>query len=201
MRKVHSMAEVDHSKCRGDRICENVCPTGAIRVVEKKAVVDSRKCASCFKCADSCPEEAIRSVPRPQPLLLATDPTHADQGEIGELCRKAHLTPEDVICACLSTKASEVAAAILKGARTPEDVSTMTGVRTACGMWCMALVQDLLRASGLKLHPPKGSHWYEVDVGIWNIPEEVARKYPEYRIEESSRLFQEQMDSAYSSRK
>ena len=201
MRKVHSMAQVDHSKCCGDRICENVCPTGAIRAVEKKAVVDEGTCAACFKCADNCPEDAIRRVLRSQPLLLEVDSTQADQDKIRELCRKAHLTPEDVICPCTLTKASEVAAAILKGAETPEDVSRMTGVRTACGMWCMALVQDLLRASGRKLTSPKGFHWYEVDVGLWNIPEGVMRKYPEYRLEESSRLFQEQMDCFYSNRK
>jgi Fe-S-cluster-containing hydrogenase component 2 len=201
MRKVHSMAEVDHSNCCGDRICENVCPTGAIRVIEKKAVVDSHKCAACFKCMDSCPEEAIRAVSRPQPLLLAVDPTQADQMEIGEMCRKAHLTPGDVICPCTMTTASEVAAAIIKGAETPEAVSVMTGVRTACGMWCMALVQDLRRAHGLKLTPPKGFHWYEVNVGLWNIPEAVMRKYPEYRLEESSRLFQETMDNAFPTQK
>jgi len=59
MRKVHLMAHADQSKCVGDRICENVCPTGAIRVIEKKAVVDSRKCAACLKCMDICPEGAV----------------------------------------------------------------------------------------------------------------------------------------------
>ena len=200
MRKVHSMAEVDPSKCRGDRICENVCSTGAIRVVEKKAVVDSRKCAACLKCMDSCPEGAIRAIPRPQPLLLTVDPTQVDPDELRELCRKAHLTPEDVICPCTLTKAGEVAAAILKGARTPEDVSMMTGVRTACGMWCMALVQELLRAYGLELNPPKGFHWYEVDVGLWNLPDEVVGKYPEYRLEEARRLFQAGMENGFSNR-
>jgi len=189
---------VDHSRCRGDRICENVCPTGAIRVVEKKAVVDERKCAACLKCSDNCPEDAIRYVMRTEPLVLAVSPSETDRDKIREVCRKAHLTPEDVICPCTMATASEVAAAILKGARTPEDISAMTGVRTACGMWCMALVQDLLRASGEELAPPKGFHWYEVNVGLWNIPEEVAQKYPEYRLEESRRLFQEQMDRFYS---
>jgi Fe-S-cluster-containing hydrogenase component 2 len=201
MRKVYLMAEVDPSKCIGDRICENVCPTGAIRMVEKKAVVDSHKCAACLKCIDSCPKDAIRTTRRPQPLLLTVDPTQLNQDKINDLCCKAHLNPEDVICPCTLTKAGEVAAAILKGARTPEDVSMMTGVRTACGMWCMALVQELLRAYGLELNPPKGFHWYKVDVGLWNLPEEVVRKYPEYRLEEARRLFQASMGNADSNRK
>ncbi len=59
MRKVYSLAEVDQTLCIGDRICENVCPTGAIRMVKKKAVVDDRKCAACLKCVDYCGEGAI----------------------------------------------------------------------------------------------------------------------------------------------
>jgi Fe-S-cluster-containing hydrogenase component 2 len=190
MRKVHSFAEVDPAKCIGDRICENVCPTGAIRVVEKKAIVDSRKCAACLKCIDYCGEGAIRMLPRPQPVLLKVDPSDVDPGQLRELCRKAHLDPDDVICPCTATTAGEVGAAVLKGAQTPEDVSIMTGVRTACGMWCMALVQELLRAHGLKTTPPKGYNWYEVDTALWNVPDGVVRKYPEYRLDEARRLFQ-----------
>ena len=201
MRKVYSLAEVDQTLCIGDRICENVCPTGAIRVVKKKAVVDGQKCAACLKCIDYCEEGAIRVVPRPQPVMLTVDPSEVDQDQLRELCRKAHLDPDDVICPCTATTASEVGAAILKGARTPEDVSIMTGVRTACGMWCMALVQELLRASGLETTPPTGSHWYEVEVALWNIPDEVVRKYPEYRLDEARRLFQAGIDNIVSNQK
>jgi Fe-S-cluster-containing hydrogenase component 2 len=200
MRKVHLMAHADQNKCVGDRTCENVCPTGAIRVIEKKAVVDSGKCAACLRCMDICPEGAIQAVPRPQPISFRVDPAGVDQDELRNLCRKAHLDPEDVICPCTLTKASEVAAAILKGASTPEDISTMTGVRTACGIWCMALIQELLRAHGVELAPPKGFHWYNVDVGLWNLPDEVVRKYPEYRLEEARRLFQASMDKAFPNR-
>ena len=196
MRKVHLMAQADQNKCVGDRTCENVCPTGAIRVIEKKAVVDSGKCAACLRCMDICPEGAIRAVPRTQPILLKVDPAGVDQDELRKLCRKAHLDPEDMICPCTLTKASEVAAAILKGARTPEDISRMSGVRTACGIWCMALIQELLRAYGVELTPPKGFHWYNVDVGLWNLPDEVVRKYPEYRLEEARRRLQASMDKA-----
>jgi len=194
MKKVYSLAEVDQTMCIGDRICENVCPTGAIRMVKKKAVVDGQKCSACLKCIDYCGEGAIRVVLRPQPVLLKVDPSEVDQDQLRELCRKAHLDPDDVICPCTATTASEVGAAILKGARTPEDVSIMTGVRTACGMWCMALVQELLRAHGLKTTPSKGYNWYEVDTALWNVPDEVVRKYPEYRLDEARRLFQVSMD-------
>ncbi|MBW1787746.1 MAG: 4Fe-4S binding protein [Deltaproteobacteria bacterium] len=191
MRKVHSLAEVDQAMCIGDRICENVCPTGAIRVVKKKAVVDESKCGACLKCVDYCEEGAIRMVPRSQPLFWRVDPSDVDQDQLRGLCTKAHVHLDDVICPCTGTTAGEVGAAILKGATTPEEVSLMTGVRTVCGIYCVSLVQELLRAHGIETTPPKGANWYEVDTSLWNIPEEVIRKYPEYRLEESRRLFLE----------
>jgi ferredoxin len=159
-------------------------------MVEKKAVVDSDRCAACLNCMDACPEEAIRMVSRSQPVVWSVDPAEVDQAELSELCRKAHLDPEEVVCSCTWTKAGEVAAAILKGARTPEDVSVMTGIRTSCRMWCIIYIERLLRASGLKLVPPKGYRWYDVDVSIWSVPDDVAREYPEYHIEEDRQLFQ-----------
>lgn len=201
MRKVYSLAEVEQTMCIGDRICENVCPTGAIRMVEKKAVVDEKKCAACLKCIDYCGEGAIRLVPRSEPVVLRIDPSGVDQDQLRALCHKAHLDPEDVICPCTSTRASEVAAAILKGARTPDDVSAMTGIRTACGMWCMALIQELLRAHGLKTIPPKGFRWYPVEAALWNIPDDVIRKYPEYRLEPARRLFRAGTDNRIQSKK
>jgi Fe-S-cluster-containing hydrogenase component 2 len=195
MRRVYSVAQVDPTLCIGDRICENICPTGAIRMVNKKAVVDDERCAACLKCMDYCEEGAIRLIPRAQALLLRADPSDVDPDQLEALCRRAHLHSEDVICPCTSTSAGEVGAAILKGARTPEEVSRMTGVRTACGMWCMALVQELLRAHGLKITPPKGFKWYEVKTALWNVPDEVIRKYPEYRLEEARRLFEATVDT------
>ena len=195
MRKVHSLAQVDQTKCIGDRICENVCTTGAIRVVNKKAVVDEQKCAACQKCIDYCEEGAIQLVPRPEPLLFRVDPLEVDQDQLEKLCRKAHFHPDDVICSCTATTASEVGAAILKGAKTPEKISLMTGVRTACGMWCMGLIQGMLRAHGLKTTPPKGYNWYEVNTALWTIPDEVIRKYPEYRLDTARRLFEDRMNT------
>jgi Fe-S-cluster-containing hydrogenase component 2 len=183
------MAVVDPTKCIGDRICENVCPTNAVRMIDKKAVVEKRKCAACLKCIDYCGEDAISLVPRSESMVLRVDPSEVDQDQLEELCYKAYFHPDDVICPCTATTAGEVGAAILKGAKTPEDISIMTGVRTACGMWCMALVQELIRAHGIQISPPNGYNWYEVSTGLWNVPEEVVQKYPEYRLAEARRLF------------
>ena len=191
MKKVYLSSQVDEKKCIGDGVCENVCPTGAIRVIDKKAQVEADKCAACFKCLDACGEGAIHFVPRSQPLTLSVDPEKVDQVGLRELCQKAHLDPEEAICLCTSTRAAEVAAAILKGAKSPEEVTLATGIRTSCGMWCMAPILRLLRAHGLPVTPPKGFKWYDTQPALWNVSKEVELKYPQYRIGEDKRLFHE----------
>ena len=185
------LTKLDEDKCVGDRFCVNVCPTGAIEMVNKKAVVDETKCAACLHCFDACGEGAIMVLERPEQLILSTDTAEVDPADISHLCSRADLDPEERICLCMDIRAREVAAAILKGASSPEEVSATTGVRTSCGMWCMAPVQRLLQAHGGALEPRKGHRWYPIETGLWNIPDEVARKYPEYSIAEDIEQFRE----------
>jgi len=193
MKKAYLLSQVDERKCIGDKICENVCPTGAIKVVNRKARVDETKCAACLECLDMCNEGAIRMVPRERPLTMGVDPLDVDQDELQALCDRARFDPDDPICLCTLTPAKEVAAAILKGAQTPEEVTLMTGIRTSCGMWCMAPILRLLKAHGLETAPPKGYRWYDVDANLWDIPEAVSQKYPEYYLEEDKKLYDESM--------
>ena len=202
MKKVHVQAQVDPAKCIGDRICENVCPAGAIEMVEKKARVDESRCVACLTCLDACGEGAITAVPRRETRLLRVDPMEVDQAALRDLCQRANLDPEEPICLCTMTQAKEVAAAILKGAASPREVTRMTGVRSSCAMWCMAPVLRLLEASGADLSPAKGYAWYPARAGIWEIPDTVARKYAEYSLEEDQKLFdQGLMDNLVSSLK
>lgn len=189
MKKVYLVSQVDEEKCVGDRFCENVCPTGAIRMVNKKAVVDSTQCAACLRCLDACEEGAILIVARQQSLALGVDPAGVDPAGVRDLCARAHLDPDERICVCMDIRAKEVAAAVLEGARSPEEVSRMTGVRTSCGMWCMAPVQRLLQAKGRVLESQKGYRWLPIETGLWNLPDEVASKYPEYSLEEDREQF------------
>jgi len=189
MKKVYVIAQVDETKCIGDRICENVCPAGAIIMVDKRAQVDESKCAACFKCLDVCNEGAIRFVPQGEVRILRVDSKEVDQDRLRELCRRANLDPEDPICMCTLTQAKEVAAAILKGAASPEEVTRMTGIRTACAMYCMAPVLRLLQASGADMSPPSGYRWYPTEAALWGVPDEVARKYPQYRLREDQKAF------------
>ena len=189
MKKVYVTSQVDREKCIGDKICENVCPAGAITMNEKKAQVDEDKCVGCFKCLDVCNEGAIRFVPRSEVRILRVDPTEVDQTRLHEICRRANLDPEDPICMCTLTQAKEVAAAILKGAASPEEVTRMTGIRTACAMYCMAPVLRLLQASGAEMSPPSGYKWYPAEAALWDVTDEVARKYPQYRLREDQKAF------------
>ena len=94
MKIVKFISQVDESKCNGDKRCEIICPAGAIKVNQKMAEVDDNKCVACGKCEDVCREGAVRLVSRPQPLFIMCDTAGVDEGEIRELCKKAHLYPE-----------------------------------------------------------------------------------------------------------
>ena len=52
---------VDKNACIGCTLCENVCPSGAIRVSsrEKKAVINIESCHQCTNCTRICPKDAI----------------------------------------------------------------------------------------------------------------------------------------------
>ena len=53
---------VDVARCAGCGACVEVCPVGAITLVNGKARVDEEICMGCEACADVCPEHAIQPV-------------------------------------------------------------------------------------------------------------------------------------------
>lgn len=178
MKIVNLLAVVDNEKCRGCRTCERVCPVLAIKMENRKAVVDNERCRGCANCEQRCPYYAITMVKREQPIAVKVDVTAVDYALIEDLCRKAKFNPEQIICYCTATRAEEVAAAILQGAKSPEEISFLTGVRTGCKVECIQPVLRLLEAAGIKPEPPKGGwQWYGRTVTVWEIPEEVKKKY------------------------
>jgi Fe-S-cluster-containing hydrogenase component 2 len=189
MKEARFLALVDETKCIGCDICQNVCPTAAIVLVNKKAKVHEDECVACCNCWNSCPTDAIRLVARPEPVTFGLDPAEADQTMLTELCIKAHLHPRQYICLCTRTRADEAAAAVLNGARSPEEIALMTGARSGCTLYCLEPMLRLLKAHGVEVTPPEGYHWYNIAPTLWDIPEEVKRKYPGYYFEEDKEVF------------
>ena len=150
MRLVNLMAELIEEECTGCSICVKVCPTLAIEMTTNRKPDGPKKlpeisvddCVGCWACEQRCPFGALRMVRHPAPHTIGVSVDDVDYEEVIELCEKAHLHPEQVVCFCTVTRAEEVAAAILKGCRTPEQLSARTGIRTGCKVEC---AQPLLR--------------------------------------------------------
>ena len=187
MKLVNFLSQIDEIRCTGCRKCETICPSAAISMAENKAQVDEKRCVACTKCWNICPEEAVMMVPRKEEMMVGVEPEEVNQEEIESLCRKAHLYPDQFICACTLTPAKEVAAAIIKGATSPEEITAMTGVRSGCAMYCMAPVLRLFKAHGVSLNPPDNHRWYNVSLSLWDIPEEIIQKYPNYYLREDKK--------------
>ena len=156
----------------------------------QKAVVTSEKCLACQNCRDICPVDAIKHVLRPEPLRLGVDPAEVDQDQLRELCLKAHLHPHQWLCLCSGVRIREGAAAVLKGAKTPEEIALMTGVLSGCTIYCRMMCLRLLKAHGVEIKPPdKGYRWYGSTQTCWEIPEEVIKKYPGHFLKEDLGVF------------
>jgi NADPH-dependent glutamate synthase beta subunit-like oxidoreductase/bacterioferritin-associated ferredoxin len=156
----------------------------------QKAVVISEKCLACQNCRDICPVDAIKHVLRPVPLRLGVDPAEVDQNQLRELCLKAHLHPHQWLCLCAGVRVREGAAAVLKGAKTAEEIALMTGVLSGCTIYCRMICLRLLKAHGVEIKPPdKGYRWYGSTQTCWEVPEEVIKKYPGHFLKEDLDVF------------
>ena len=180
MKIVNYVAVVDEIKCNGDKLCENLCPTGAIKVVEKKARVNTERCVACGKCEDVCREDAVVLNHRDEPMTIQFDLETVDSEKVQELCMKASLIPDVLVCACTGTLAGDVAGAIVGGAKSPEDIILMTGAASGCGIYCMGVIFKLFQAAGIEL--PEDPRWNYLPLSTADIPETIAEKYPEYQF-------------------
>jgi Fe-S-cluster-containing hydrogenase component 2 len=181
MVEIKFLAQVKSEECIGCGVCQCVCPTEAISVVDKKAVVDDKKCLACPNCRDICPEHAIERVVRTVPLRLGIDAKEVEQVDpikLRELCLKANLHPMQWLCLCTATRVKEGAVAVLKGAKTPEEIALMTGARSGCTAYCLLPSLRLLKAHGVEITQPKGYRWYNVTNSLWDVSEEFIKKHP-----------------------
>lgn len=178
MRIVTQLAIVDREACIGCKICEKVCPTLAIHVVDRKAEVNREDCTGCSGCQQRRPTRCITMEEREDKRKIEFSWASENQEEIDALCRKAEFHPEQIICYCTETRAEELAAAVLAGNDTPEKLALVTGVRTGCKIECIQPVLRILDAAGIKPTPPEGGYqWYGLTPTIFDIPEEIKAKY------------------------
>lgn len=188
------LPSIDHSLCRICRKCEDICPAAAISLARegKKMAVDPGRCIDCQRCMDACPENAITMLPRESDRVLRVDLAGLDPEEIKRLCRRAGLAPGEAVCACSFITARELAAAVLLGARTPEDVCAMTGVRRGCGIYCLVNVFKILEAGGVTPEERIKSRLYHHPLDPLDIPEERLReidaRFPQFRLLEDVSL-------------
>lgn len=202
LRVINMFAEVDPVKCTGCRTCERVCPTLSIKVSggkdKKKADVNLRTCVGCGACSERCQFGAVILKNLDVPRTIKVDTKAVDGKKITDLCLRAKLHPEQVVCFCTGTRAEEVAAAILLGASSPEEISRTVGARTGCKVECIQPILRLLVAAGKELKPvEEGWQWYGLTPTIWDIPESVVKKYSSrgFYFKEDRALFKKLLDS------
>lgn len=190
MKVVKFLAVVDEAKCDGCKLCELICPTGAIKVVDRMArVADDRACVACLRCSDRCSkQDAISMLRRPEPVVFGTSTADVDQAELRALCLKAHREPHEQVCVCTGTSAGEIAAAIMKGARSVPEVIKATGSSSGCQEFCVPVTQRLLKACGVDITRAGGPVPYDQTIAFWELPGEIAEKYPHYCFKEDEEL-------------
>ncbi len=143
-------------------------------------VYDESRCLGCGNCEQRCPHKAISMVRRDDPFIVAVDMKTVDKVKVDEICRKARFNPEQIICYCTETRAEEIAAAILKGAKNPAEIGAMTGATSGCSVECIQPLLRILEAAGIDPGKAQGTQWYGRTTTVWDVSREVAEK-PQYK--------------------
>lgn len=76
------MITIRAERCDGCGACLEVCPNGALYLIEGKAVVDYALCQECEACVAACPIEAIAIAEQPFAPAPARVPTIRPEPEI-----------------------------------------------------------------------------------------------------------------------
>ncbi|MGI9164620.1 MAG: 4Fe-4S dicluster domain-containing protein [Mycobacterium sp.] len=187
MKIVKQVVEIVDANCTGCYRCERACPTGAIEMVGPRktalAVVEEAGCIACFRCIDVCDDDAITIAELPEPRRIGTPAKNFDPAEIRELCDIAGLDADHMACLCSSTKVKELAAAVIAGARTFEQLARATGAASGCLMYCSVPMLRILRAgNGNGADDKPHVRRYDTDQVLLEIPEAAADGYPLFAL-------------------
>jgi hypothetical protein len=53
----------------------------------------------------------------------------------------------------------------------------------------MGAIQRLLEANGIELTPPENHRWYRLQLSVWDVPDDVDQRHPDYHIGEDKKLY------------
>ena len=196
-KRVRMVAEVIGERCTGCKLCVQVCPTVALSMRDRRedepgpgrriAELDGTACYNAQTCFEICPEGAIEMRELAEPFDVELDRSAVDPEAVAGLCARAGYAPGRTICFCTETTAGEIAAAIVAGARGPEEVSLETGARTGCVELCLQPIIDLLIAAGhgdVPKRPANGFQWYGRSATLFEkvgpdgrLPDEIVEEY------------------------
>ncbi|OBI51993.1 4Fe-4S binding protein [Mycobacterium sp. E796] len=187
MKNVRQVVEIVDDNCTGCYRCERTCPTGAIEMVgpRKKAlaVVAPEACIACFRCIDVCDDDAITVAELEQPRMVRTSTKTVDAQTLRQLCEKAGMDPNQQACLCSSTKVKELAAAVLTGASTFEDLARATGAASGCLLYCGVPMRRVLVAHlGENYNDSPHVRRYDSDQVLLDVPEDAADAYPLFAL-------------------
>jgi len=74
--------------CIGCKLCDIVCPSGAIKMEARKPVIDDALCIGCGRCVDRCPEDIMWMKERAEPLVTTVHPDEVDQAAVPHCLKK-----------------------------------------------------------------------------------------------------------------
>ncbi|MDR2056524.1 MAG: 4Fe-4S binding protein [Desulfovibrio sp.] len=178
MKTITLKARINSARCIGCGNCAKMCPTLAIFMKGKKAVVDEGRCLACANCHQRCPVEAVTLEKLDKPFTVRAVTRDFEREAVEAMCIKAGFNPGQILCYCTATRAEEVAAAIIQGAETPEEISFRTGLRMGCSVECIQPALRMLEAAGITPTPPEGGwQWYGRTPVLQEISQEVKSKY------------------------
>lgn len=148
-----------------------------------RASVDESRCIDCGLCWEHCNYGAITMERLEKPIILQPNFYNPElKDKVFEICKKAHVYPNEVVCYCSLTTGGEIVNAILAGYHTLEDLAVATGVRGGCSFHCSQELLRLFEVAGYPQKPRNDGSWYKIDTDLWTITDEQCAFDPNLRI-------------------